>query len=174
MNFLGGPDNGSTAGADILSGTGTAFAGTLQAWNLGANKAEPVLPKGFHEGFTFRGKFGDMPSVFTALFHGQGPGCFRHALELLVVIQTGTGSILNPILKVFQVNHFMDQGGTGFFKGPVQIFSAKVDFIVTAFFGSILPRLSAGTPSIGPTGMIRGNGDHGFFQFPGKEPGVEL
>ena len=120
MNFLGSPDNGSTAGTDILSGTGTTFAGTLQAWNLGADKAETALPKGFHEGFTFRGKFGDMPSVFTALFHGQGPGCFRHALELLVVVQTGTGSVLNPILKVFSGepfhgsgwNRFLQRGGS--------------------------------------------------------------
>lgn len=82
MNFLGSPDNGSTAGTDILSGTGTTFAGTLQAWNLGPDKAEPVFSKALHKGFTIRGKFGDMPSVLFPLFHDQSAGFFRHALEL--------------------------------------------------------------------------------------------
>jgi len=67
----------------------------------------------------------------------------------------------------------MDQGRTGFFKGPVQVFSAKVDFIIAALFGAILPSLLPGTPSIGPTGGVRGNGNHRLFQLPGKEPGVE-
>ena len=171
-NFLGGPDNSPTAGANILPGTlfGT---GTLQAWNLWPDKAETVFPKPLYKGFTIRGKFGYVPTVLCTLFHSQSAGIFRHALELFVVVQAGTGSVLNPILKVFQVYHFMDQGGTGFFKGPVQVFSTKVDFIIAALFGAILPSLPPGTPPIGPTGMIRGNGDHRLFQLPGKEPGVE-
>lgn len=115
-----------------------------------------------------------MPTVLFTLFHGQSAGFFRHALELFVVVQARTRSVLNPILKVLQVYHFMDQGGTGLFKGPVQMFSAKVDFIIAALFGAILPSLLPGTPSIGPTGGVRGNGNHRLFQLPGKEPGVEL
>ena len=71
------------------------------------------------------------------------------------------------------MNHFMDQGSTGFFKGPVQVFGAQIDFIVAFIFPG-LPSLPASTPAIGPTGMIRGNGDHGLFQLVSKEPGVEL
>ena len=108
--------------------------------------------------------------LFGGFLHNQAVG-FRRRLELLVVVGAGSGSVLNPFLKVPQVNHFMDQGGTGFLKGPVQVFSAKVDFIEPAFFGSVLPRLPAGTPSIGPTGVIRGNGDHGLFQLPAPTPG---
>ena len=89
------------------------------------------------------------------------------------MIQARSGSILNPILKVFQVYHFMNQGATGLVKGAVQVFGTKVDFIIAALFGAILPSLLPGTPPIGPTGMIRGNGDHRLFQLPGKEPGVE-
>lgn len=71
------------------------------------------------------------------------------------------------------MNHFMDQGSTGFFKGPVQVFGAQIDFIVAFIFPG-LPSLPASTPAIGPTGMIRGNGDHGLLQLVSKEPGVEL
>lgn len=46
--------------------------------------------------------------------------------------------------------------------------------VVVAFIFPGLPSLPASTPAIGPTGMIRGNGDHGLFQLVSKEPGVEL
>ena len=113
-----------------------------------------------------------MPPVLFAFLHGQAVG-FSGFFELPVVVGTRTGSILNIVLKVLKVNHFMKQGSTGFFKGPVQVFGAQIDFIVAVILAS-LPSLPAGTPSIGPTGMIRGNGDHGLFQLVSEEPGVEL
>ena len=70
------------------------------------------------------------------------------------------------------MNHFMDQGSTGFFKGPVQVFGAQIDFIVA--FISAFQAFQPAATHIGPTGMIRGNGDHGLFQLVSKEPGVEL
>ena len=114
-----------------------------------------------------------MPSVLFAFFHDQAVG-FSSFLEFLVVVGARTGSVLNAILKVLKMNHFMKQGSTGFFIGPVQIFSAKVDFIEPAFLGSVLSSLPTGTPSISPTGMIRGNGDHRAFQLVFKEPGIEF
>lgn len=81
---------------------------------------------------------------------------FSGFLELPVVVASAPAGILNPVLKVPQVNHFMDQGATGFFKGPVQIFSAKVDFIEPAFLGTVLPRFPTGTPTIGPHGYDPG------------------
>ena len=81
---------------------------------------------------------------------------------------------LNIVLKVLKVNHFVKQGSTGFFKGAVQVFGAQVDFVIAAFLGAVLPCLPTSTPPIGPTGMIRGNGDHRLFQLPFKEGFVEL
>ena len=45
------------------------------------------------------------------------------------------------------MNHFMDQGSTGFFKGPVQVFGAQIDFIM-AFILASLPSLPASTPAM--------------------------
>ena len=113
-----------------------------------------------------------MPSVLFTLLHRQPVG-FSGFLELLVVVGSRTGSVLNTVLKVLKMNHFMNQGSTSFFKGAVQIFGTQIDFIVAFIFPG-LPSLPAGTPSIGPTGMIRGNSDHGLFQPTIKEAGVEL
>ena len=114
-----------------------------------------------------------MPPVLFAFLHGQAVG-FSDFFELPVVVGTRTGSILNIVLKVLKVNHFMKQGSTGFFKGAVQVFGTQVDFVIAAFLGAVLPRLPTGTPPIGSTGMIRGNGDHRLFQLSFKEGFVEL
>ena len=116
---------------------------------------------------------GFVPSVLFAFLHGQAVG-FSGFFELPVVVGTRTGSVLNIVLKVLKVNHFVKQGSTGFFKGAVQVFGTQVDFVITAFLGAILPSLPSGTPAVGPTGVIRGNGDHRLFQLPFKEGFVEL
>ena len=147
--------------------------GTLQRIGTGPNQTEPGFAKGFHEGFSLRVQGGFVPPVLFAFLHGQPVG-FSGFLELPVVVGTRTGSVLNIVLKVLKVNHFVKQGSTGFFKGAVQVFGAQVDFVIAAFLGAVLPRLPTGTPPIGPTGMIRGNGDHRLFQLPFKEGFVEL
>ena len=60
MNFFGCPDNGPATGANILSGTGTAFAGTLQAKGPGPYKDEPLFSKALNKfkGFRVQGGFG--------------------------------------------------------------------------------------------------------------------
>ena len=83
-----------------------------------------------------------MPSVLFAFLHGQAVG-FSGFFELPVVVGTRTGSVLNIVLKVLKVNHFVKQGSTGFFKGAVQVFGAQVDFVIAAFLGAILPNLQA-------------------------------
>ena len=148
------------------------LAGTLQTKWPGSYKGKTVFPKALNKFSGFRVQGGFVPSVLIALFHGQAVG-FRRALELLVVIGARTGSVLNAILKVLKMNHFMKKGSAGFFKVAVQIFSAKIDFIVAAFFGSILPSLPASTPAISATGMIRADRDHWLFQLGFKKPGVE-
>jgi hypothetical protein len=171
MNFFGGPDNSPATGANILPGS-VLLAGTLQAGDPWPNKGKTRFPKALNKfkGFRVQGCF--VPSVLIAFFHRQAVG-FSGFPELLVVVQARTGSVLNTILKILKVNHFVKQGSTGFFKGPVQVFGTQIDFIV-AFILASFPSLPAGTPSIGPTGMIRGNGNHGLFQLVSKEPGVEL
>lgn len=82
----------------------------------GPNQTEPGLAKGFHKGFCLRVQGGFVPSVLFAFLHGQPVG-FSGFLELPVVVGTRTGSVLNIVLKVLKVNHFVKQGSTGFFKG---------------------------------------------------------
>lgn len=93
-----------------------ALPGTLQRIGTGPNQTEAGLAKGFHEGFSLRVQGGFVPSVLFAFLHGQPVG-FSGFLELPVVVGTRTGSVLNIVLKVLKVNHFVKQGSTGFFKG---------------------------------------------------------
>ena len=85
MNFFGGPDNGPATGANILSRTGTAFTGTLQAKGPGPYKGEPLFSKALNKFKGFRGKGCFVPAVLLAFLHGQAVG-FSGFLKLLVVV----------------------------------------------------------------------------------------
>ena len=69
-----------------------------------------------------------MPSVLFAFLHGQPVG-FSGFLELPVVVGTRTGSVLNIVLKVLKVNHFVKQGSTGFFKGHFTFPTENMNFL---------------------------------------------
>ena len=102
---------------------------------------------------------------------------FSGFLESFIVVSAAPACVLDSLADVVKVNHFVKQGSTQFFKGPGQMFSAHVDFIETAVLGFIIlgfPRFPCCTPAISPGRGIRGNGNHGRFQRPGKELQVEL
>jgi hypothetical protein len=81
-------------------------SGNLQRIGTGPNQTEPGFAKGFHEGFSLRVQGGFVPSVLFAFLHGQPVG-FSGFFELPVVVGTRTGSVLNIVLKIEKVNHFV-------------------------------------------------------------------
>lgn len=101
MNFFGGPDNGPATGANILPGT-VLLAGTLQAGDPRTNKGETRFSKALNKFKSFRVQSGFVPSVLIVFFHRQAVG-FSGFPELLVVIQAGTGSVLNTMKINLQV-----------------------------------------------------------------------
>lgn len=133
-------------GTNILPGTRTALTGTLHPKGPEPHKGKAVLPKALNKFNGFRVQGGDVPAMLRVFLYHQPMG-FSDLLEPLIVVQPGSGSVLNAILKVLTMNHFMNQSSAGFVKGPIQVFGAKVDFVVTAIF-AILPGFPAGAPPV--------------------------
>lgn len=83
------------------------LAGTLQAKWPGPYKGKSLFPKALNKFKGFRVQCGFVPAVLFAFLDGQPVG-FSGFLELLVVVGARTGSVLNSILKVLKMNHFMN------------------------------------------------------------------
>ena len=77
---------------------------------------------------------GMRPSVFVAVGDDQTPA-LSSLLEAAIVIGAAPTAILNTVLVVVVVNHFVEQGGGNFLDGAGQGTGSDVDFMGAAQFG---------------------------------------
>ena len=94
---------------------------------------------------------------------------FSNFLELFIVIHSASACVLNFILKIQQVNHFMNKGFCYLLKWSVKMFSTKIDFILSFIFFITLPGFPRSTPTISTFCNIRVYSDNRLLKFIVKE-----
>ena len=149
VDYLGGPDACAAARADILAAA--AFLGKRAACGgcaaVGACAADMEAAVFIPVDEDIREAIGQnevqksirracvAPSIFVAVGDCQAVG-FRCCLKPLVVVGVASAAILDALLIVVIVDHFVEKGSGYFLNGSCQSASAYIDFVGAAQLGN--------------------------------------